>query len=293
MGEDLLLVSGDTDCLNSVLSAKGLDWLSLLGSGRSHSGRRHNLLGSRGSRSKKIRAGLSGVILEQRNYQLLEDYAKQKGASLFGVAFLDDRQAVRSQLSPQQWPPHMRFGISMGVRLSDAVIDSLVDSPTLLYAWHYRQANLFLDRLAFEISLYIQQEGYSALPIPASQIIDWKRQTAHLSHKHVGVLAGHGWIGRNNLLVNPYYGARVRYVTVLTDMPLRVDRPIEGDCGGCQQCIEPCPAQALGQSAAEYNFERCFKKLQEFRKRVGHYICGICVKACRGKALQVDQSISP
>ena len=87
--------------------------------------------------------------------------------------------------SHQQWPPHMRFGISMGVRLSDAVIDSLidslVDSPTLLYAWHYRQANLFLDRLAFEISLHIQRQGYSALPIAASQIIDWKGQTAHLS----------------------------------------------------------------------------------------------------------------
>jgi len=75
----------------------------------------------------------------------------------------------------------MRSGVSMGVRLSDAVIDSLVDSPTLLYAWHYRRANLFLDRLAFEIPLYIQREGYSALPIAASQIIDWKGQTAHLS----------------------------------------------------------------------------------------------------------------
>ncbi|HID95309.1 MAG TPA: epoxyqueuosine reductase [Candidatus Latescibacteria bacterium] len=217
-----------------------------------------------------------------KNYQWLRDFALKKGISLFGVARLDDLESVRSNLASLEWPSKPCYAVSLGVRLSHQVIEGIQDEPTLLYSWHYRQANIFLDRIAFEISLLIQDQGYRVLPVPASQIIDWERQVGHLSHKHVGVLSGHGWIGRNNLLVNPQFGARVRYVTVLTDIPLRTDRPVEGWCGDCRACIGACPAQALGELPADYDFQRCFQKLKEFRKRVGHYICGVCIKACKG-----------
>ena len=92
-----------------------------------------------------------------------------------------------------------------------------------------------------------------------------------------------GWIGRNNLLVHPRFGAAVRYVTVLTDLSLTMDRPIQGDCGACRTCLSLCPAHALGETPQGYHFERCFAQLKEYRKKVGQYICGICVKACSGR----------
>ena len=66
----------------------------------------------------------------------------------------------------------------------------------------------------------IQDLGYQAIPIAASQIVDWKTQKAYLSHKHVARAAGLGWIGRNNLLVNEQFGSRIRLVTILTEIPL-------------------------------------------------------------------------
>lgn len=217
------------------------------------------------------------------NYEELKEFVIRNGMSLFGVAKFDPAEA-RSMLSWREGNG-LPFAISMGVRLSRAVLEGIDDRPTLLYQWHYRQANYLLDRVAFQLSLLIQDKGARAVPIPASQIVDWKNQRGHLSHKHVARLAGHGWIGRNNLLINPRFGAQVRYVTVLTDLPLRTDEPVEGDCGDCRACVEACPAGALGETAEDYDFQRCFEKLKHFAREVSHYICGVCVRACPGKAL--------
>ena len=218
----------------------------------------------------------------ERNYRTLEAYALENGIAVFGVASYDPVEA-RSKLSPRE-QDGLSFAISMGVRLSTQVLEGITDGPTLLYQWHYRQANFLLDRVAFRMGGMIQEMGGRALPIPASQIIDWEAEIGHLSHKHVGVMAGHGWIGRNNLLVHPRFGAAVRYVTVLTDLPLTVDHPLQGDCGTCQACISACPVHALGETPQAYSFERCFAQLKEYRKKVGQYICGICVKVCLGRS---------
>ncbi len=209
-------------------------------------------------------------------------FALDQGLSLFGVA---DIAGIREEFSlGKKLREKFDWGISLGKRLLDAVLEDIKDRPTRLYFHHYRQLNFFLDRAAFLLSSYIQESGFQALPIPASQIIDWEKQRAHLSHKKVGYLAGLGFIGRNNLLVNPELGAKFRLVTVLTDMPLEADKPLEGDCGTCLKCLEPCPAQAIKEKREEFDHRACFEKLKEFRKMglVGQHICGVCVKACSG-----------
>jgi len=143
--------------------------------------------------------------------------------------------------------------------------------------------NLLLDQAALKISLAIQDRGYNALPIPASQIVDWEKQTAHLSHKMIALRAGTGWIGRNNLLINPLVGSKIRIATVLTDMPLQTDKPLERDCGGCRKCIEICPVSAIKESHKDWDKAACLEKLKYFSKahNVGQYICGLCVKVCQ------------
>lgn len=215
-------------------------------------------------------------------YERLKTFALGQGFSLFGVA---DITGIREEFNlDEKLLQTFERGISLGKRLLDPVVEDIKDSPTPLYFHHYRQLNFFLDRAAFLLSSHIQELGFKALPVPASQIIDWQKQTAHVSHKRVGYLAGLGWIGRNNLLVNPEFGARFRLVTVLTDMPLEAGNPFEGGCGECRECIKPCPAQAIGERREDFDHKACFEKLKEFRNRriVSQYICGVCVKACSG-----------
>ena len=218
----------------------------------------------------------------KQNYEEIKKFAVDEGFSLFGVA---DITGIREQINlDDELRKRFDRGISLGKRLIDAVIEEIKDRPTSLYFHHYRQLNFFLDRAAFLLSSYIQELGFQALPIPASQIIDWEKQRAHLSHKKVGYLAGLGHIGLNNLLVNPEMGARFRLVTVLTGMPLEADKPLEGDCGECRECLEPCPANAIRERKEDFDHRACFEKLKEFRKLrfVGQHICGVCVKACSG-----------
>jgi epoxyqueuosine reductase QueG len=111
-------------------------------------------------------------------------------------------------------------------------------------------------------------------------MVDWEGQRGHLSHKLVAKFAGLGWIGRSSLLINPLHGARVRLVTVLTDMPLPFNFPLSLDCGQCRSCIPLCPAGAISERG--YDMRACVEKLKEFssRRGIGVLICGMCVLAC-------------
>jgi len=217
--------------------------------------------------------------LPTHNRHTLQGLALQEGISLFGVA---DLRPIREAFHPslQGAASKLPYGISLGLRLCDAILDQLQDGPTLLYKHHYKAANYRLDQVALRFLDYLQQQGYSALPIPASQIVDWEGQKGHLSHKWVARCAGLGWIGRSSLLVHPDHGARVRYVTILTDMPLPPDSALSLDCGNCKVCISLCPAGAI--SEAGYDLSACVEKLKDFssRRGIGVLICGMCVKAC-------------
>lgn len=207
------------------------------------------------------------------------------GAALFGVACV--KQIKKEFLFSDETLRDLDYTISLGLRLSDGVLEDITSFPTKVYYHHYRQANAILDQIAFKVSNFIQSKGYRALPVPASQIVDWKKQTAHLSHKKIGELAGIGFIGRSNLLVNPEIGSRFRLVTILTNMPLEPDKKLKEICGECRACVSVCPAGAIKENKEDFDHLKCFEKLKEFRDKrlVDQFICGVCVKACKGNLL--------
>jgi len=210
----------------------------------------------------------------------LKIIAQDLGADLFGIADIgkikDEFFLDKKILEP------MNRAICLGVRVSAAILNEIQDHPTRLYFHHYRSLNMFLDQLALRVSNIIQDKEFQAMPIPASQIVDWTKQTAHLSHKKIGHLAGLGWIGRNNLLVNKKLGSQFRLVTVLTNLDIEADKPVKGDCSECFECISVCPVGAIKENKADFRHLDCFEKLKEFQKKrfADQYICGICVKAC-------------
>lgn len=216
-------------------------------------------------------------------YNSLKKYAIDEGADLFGIA---DISKIKDEFEiDNKVLEKLDYAISLGVGLSRDVLAEIKTHPTKLYFHHYKTVNHFLDQLALKVANYIVKKGQRALPIPASQITDWQKQTAHLSHKKVGFLAGLGWLGRNNLLVNEELGAQFRLVTVLTDMPIRADKPKDLACGECISCVKVCPKGAIKEKPADFDHLGCFEQLREFQRKklADQYICGICVKACSGE----------
>ena len=228
------------------------------------------------------------VTEELRLTSVLREFSMGLGFSLFGTA--DISEIRDSFLLPEDLRDRVGFAVSLGKRLVTGVLDDILVGPTPLYFHHYRQINYFLDRGALLLASRIQDLGFRAVPIPASQVIDWPKQRAHLSHKKVGEMAGLGWIGRNNLLVTPEFGSRFRLVTVLTDMPLEPGNPSTADCGTCRKCIGVCPANAIKERREDFEHLGCFEMLKEFRKKglVSQYICGLCVKACPGRPFSAE-----
>ncbi|MFB3886522.1 MAG: hypothetical protein ACE144_14950 [Thermodesulfobacteriota bacterium] len=219
----------------------------------------------------------------KENSERIKALCHQWGASLFGVA---DLRAFKKDetLLPPSLADRLSFAISVGYHLSDVVLEGIENQPTPLYFHHYQRVNILLDTIGLVATSAIQGLGYQAMPIPASQILDWKSQRGHLSHKHVARAAGLGWIGRNNLLVNEACGARVRLITILTDLPLVTDSPSAKDCGPCRACLRVCPAGAIQERQEDFDHLRCYEQLKIFSKSLhfSHHICGVCVKACRG-----------
>lgn len=219
----------------------------------------------------------------EENRDLLEQLRQQCSLDLLGVADMSQEAESLAGL-PENIRHSLPLAVVIAVRLSRAVLSTLDDGPNLLYFHHYRQLNAHLDRAATVISAEIERHGCSALPVPASQIVDWKRMSGQVSHKALARLAGLGWHGRNNLLITPQLGSQVRLATILTDFPLAPDHPLKADCGPCRRCVAVCPARAIGEAPAAFDLAACYEKLSEFRKtrNVPQHICGVCVKACSG-----------
>jgi epoxyqueuosine reductase QueG len=216
-----------------------------------------------------------------KNYEELKKASMDHGASLFGVADIADKKEHIYIDYPPGILDNLNYAVSLGFHLSDRVLETVVDRPNKIYYRHYKMANIYLDQLAIRVGEFIQRNGYDYMPIPTSQVLDWNGLSAHASHRAIAYHAGLGWRGKSSLLVNPRYGARVRYVSLLTDMPLKTDSPIEKDCGKCRACIDLCPAGAIHED--HYDVDACHEMLKHFGKTLHvSLICGVCVKVCRG-----------
>ena len=220
----------------------------------------------------------------------IKEEAKRLGASLVGIADLLLLEDIKCE--PADLLQQYKHAISMAVKLPNAVFEQLNDRPTPLYSQVYQNANTVLDQIAFQLCSHIEQQGFKALPIPASQPLDMTLFNSHLSAKAVANAAGLGWQGKSLLIITPEYGPRVRLVTVLTDMPLTPDKPLKNRCGSCTACTDACVAKAIRNVATEFHyasreealdFQKCADKLvNEFNQMAGinKPICGICIKVC-------------
>ncbi|MDQ7785441.1 MAG: 4Fe-4S dicluster domain-containing protein [Desulfomonilaceae bacterium] len=220
----------------------------------------------------------------------LKRFARECGADLVGIADLGRLEGIRTE--PEDLLEGHTRAVCMAVRLSEGIVDAIVDRPTPLYQQNYVKINALLDDIALRVMQYIQSGGARAVPIPASQVLDKTRWYSYISHKAVAVAAGIGWQGKSLLLINRNHGPRLRLVTVLTDMPLEPDRPVKNLCAKCSACAEACPVGAIKNVNTDLHYkdrkealhlDRCVARVVENQTNLPFIeapICGVCIRAC-------------
>ena len=155
-------------------------------------------------------------MLEQASLKTL---ASELGADIVGFCEWNEPPIPSS--------PNLRYAVSLGVKLSDAVLKTVENAPSFVYFQHYRTANTLLDSIAFRLAREIEKAGYDALPVAASQSLGKNNPYCGiLPHKTAAVLSGLGFVGKSGLFLSEEFGSKVRLATILTDMPLQSEKPV-------------------------------------------------------------------
>jgi len=188
--------------------------------------------------------------------------AKSLGASAAGVA---DVEALKASPSHRISP---KIGMDLEVRWRDApddvvpaevewpadAISAIVigvshptDQPQLdWYDGKGTPGNRALIRIVQELSDWLKDSHALTTYRPPYFI-----ESGGVFMKDAAVLAGLGSVGKNNLVITPKYGPRIRWRVLLMDREAKATGPVEyHPCDGCDvRCRKACPVGAFEESA--------------------------------------------
>lgn len=95
-----------------------------------------------------------------------------------------------------------------------------------------------------------------------ARLVPYRLQEGGIYLKDAACMAGIGRIGKNNLVIVPGYGPRVRFRAVWADLdsPCRDLPEGESPCAGCEApCTRACPMGAF--ATGRYTRERCLARM--------------------------------
>ncbi len=188
---------------------------------------------------------------------IIERHLRPRDEFIYG--FADLRGLIPPRFS--NYP----FGISIGRRLDDRIVDDLHDGPTIEYYDHYQKINselAMLTRGIREELLALKIESLPVVPTISLSSPEYRKYldtlSYDISHKMVATRAGLGWIGKTDLLISGKFGPRLRLVSILVDTnPGRIAVPVEKSrCGKCRICVDKCPAGAANGILWDVNIPR-------------------------------------
>lgn len=185
----------------------------------------------------------------------VKELAYRLGADLVGVANIARYENAPIKMSPQGILPTAKSVIVCAVHHPDAAIE--LDGeihPQIMGPYRIQYImNDKLDVLSFKIARMLDDLGYQTVPIASSNI--WRYRgykdmdatfAPDISHIYSGVCAGLGELGWNGLCITPEYGARNRFVSIITEAELTPTPLYNGPkiCDMCGECIRKCPTNA-------------------------------------------------
>jgi len=244
----------------------------------------------------------------------IKEYILSEGADLVGIAPVGRFEGAPVGHRPLDLLPTAKSVISFGMRLVDSVVDYqkyLLEAesripqrtrPGFLVANFYLELGHFvqdreLNLLACKAALELERQGFKSLPTPATQTGEELRLSNYFgffSQRHAAVRAGLGEFGYNNIVLNPEFGPRVRYGSVITEAEFDYDPLLsEKVClrETCRKCLDACVGSAITlkkdvdleqvfiDTPAVTNPELCIRRI-DGGATIGCTFYGACLRVC-------------
>lgn len=215
------------------------------------------------------------------NSEEIKQKAKELGAAVCGIGDAGLMLNENPQHNPFSILPNAKAIIGFGIKIPKGLYDAM-DRQSQFY--NYTNLGVkYIDEAFAEIFLIrmgalIENEGYDAClqrSIPGfkvrgdkstnpevNRIYELKFASAVSPDKPVpdvildcnraAVVCGLGSIGLHNRVIVPKYGPYMRFVYIITDMPLEFDEPFKDNlCDGCGECIKACPGKAVSENGVD------------------------------------------
>jgi len=217
---------------------------------------------------------------------IVKKYAKHIGAAMVGICEVNPLwiYSNRGEIhydNWQDWGKELdnvpKYAIVMLTEMNWEHVSSAPHTPSVAESAQNYAKGSYLGTM---MASYLSHMGYCGI---AQNTRNYDALLTPLA-----VDAGLGEVGRQGYLIAPEFGARVRIFATLTDMVLKVDKPIsigvEKFCQACKKCAETCPSRSIpmgkktvfnGIEKWKLNAETCF----DFWGKVGTD-CSICMAVC-------------
>ncbi len=182
------------------------------------------------------------------------------------------------------------FALSWVIPMNPHIMEAIQQGPNQAYADEYARVNALINQFALELAKELQNRGFRAHALAASERTDITDLKGDFPHKTAATRAGLGWVGRHCQLITREFGSWVRLGTVFTALEFPCGIPLKKSyCGKCTCCVDACPANAL--HGAEWlpgmprekilDVHACdkWKKQHYYKYHQGHN-CGICSAVC-------------
>jgi epoxyqueuosine reductase len=209
----------------------------------------------------------------EENAVQVKAFAQQAGAALVGITNLTEN------LCYQDFQPNFTHAISVAVPMDR---EEMLHTPSERSNREIMLTYLEVNRVAIAVAEQIRSWGF---PAQASTNIA-PDSSAEVLHIPIALQAGLGQLGKHGSMITAEHGSNVRLATVLTDMPLAIDKPrdigVDDFCATCRICETNCPPHAIfpekqmvrGLERWYVNFDKCAPYFAETRG------CGICIEVC-------------
>lgn len=215
--------------------------------------------------------------------------AKFFGADLCGITELDDRWIYATRVDTRDMsdaetglPEGLNTVIVMGHEMDAELVATY---PSALAGAATGREYSHEAAVVMQLAAYIRNLGYEAVASmnDTGLVIPF------------AIKAGLGEYARNQLVITPEYGPRLRFSKIFTNLPLEHDIPrprgVRAFCDICQKCADACPPKALpfgppqvgGTNASAIPGVR--KWTSDAEKCFGFWAktstdCAICMRVC-------------